>query len=135
MISQTVTNRFSEQQILKGQNWFSEKTVCDPQNLPAVFKKKEFGFCATTVCLWAQKASVIWQYYKAFSDKATPNKWLQTEPVTYASSAIRLGVVPAEPRVMLFATGVMKTKPLYCNGLVIFNIVESRQKEWKKQTD
>ena len=39
--------------------------------------------------------------------------------------------VPAEPRVMLFATGVMNTKPLYGNGLIIFKIVESLQKSGK----
>ena len=34
---------------------------------------------------WAQKESVMSQYYRAFSDKATPNKWLQSEPATLAS--------------------------------------------------
>ena len=67
-------------------------------------------------------------------EKDRPNKWLQSESPTLASY-FGSGVCLAEPHVMLFATGVMKTKPLYCNGLVIFNIVESRQKEWKKQTD
>ena len=99
MISQTATNRFSEQQILKGQNCFSEKAVCAVKHLPGVFKKKEFGFCATTVCFWGQKESVIWQYQRACSDKATPNKWLQSEPATIASF-FGSGRVPAEPRVM-----------------------------------
>ena len=50
---------------------------------------------------------------------------------------LRLGACPAEPRVMLFATGVMKAKPLYCNGLAIFEILKLRQKsaEQKKRAD
>ena len=53
------------------------------------------------------------------------------------ASSFGSGRVPAEPRVMLFATGVMKAKPLYGNGLVIFEIVELRQKsaEQKKRAD
>ena len=45
---------------------------------------------------------------------------------------IRLSAVPAEPRVMLFATEVMKAKPLYCNGLAIYKIVELGQKSAEK---
>ena len=55
-----------------------------------------------------------------------PNKRLQSEPNTFASS-FGFGSVSCRLNraVMLFAMGVMKAKPLYCNSLVIYKVVES----------
>ena len=116
---------------MKGWQLFAEKRACDLSYIQAVCRKQECGYCLATGGFSAEKEAVMSRGNRGFSDKTTPNKWLQSEPHTIASS---FGSVlrPAEPRVMLFATGVMNTKPLYCNGLVIYKIVEAGQKRAEK---
>ena len=96
-------------------------------------RKKRLWSCNRTDRFRNEKRVCMYRYYNGLWKKAKERLTSGCSPSPAPSPHPSARCVPAEPRVMLFATGVMKTKPLYGNGFVIFEIVESRQKSVERK--
>ena len=72
---------------------------------------------------------MILSCYGSLPDKTKTSLTSGCSPSPWPSPHSSARHVPAEPRVMLFATGVVKAKSLYCNGLAIYKIVELRPRK------
>ena len=88
-----VADYFAAAVIVKGCPPFAENRVCDVSYVQAVFRKKECGCCVATGGFSAEKEAVMLPGNRRFSDKTTPNKWLQSEPVPspHSSAQARAG--------------------------------------------